>query len=233
MAYHFFTRDMKMSDVFHLNLNIAVIFPRLDMDFGFAEKTVEQCCQAHQVDCDFFLLICNVYTFPDYFPERESLYALNLNSLIGFLQKSHDYYLKERLPHIENHLVKIVENCDSSIRSVLMQFYLDYKQEVWTHFKYEEETVFPYIFKLQGSRCKVDYQINQFEQNHNNIEDKLTDLINIILKYLPGKLCTADRISILQDINVLSADLNRHAMIEDKILVPYVEFLEKQHYENF
>ena len=77
-----------------------------------------------------------------------------------------------------------------------------------------------------------DLEIDQFEQNHSNIEDKLADLINIIIKYLPGKLRTADRISMLQDLNALSADLNRHALIEDKILVPFVEYLEKQRHEN-
>ena len=127
---------------------------------------------------------------------------------------------------------KIVENGDASVQAILKQFYADYKQEVWNHFEYEEDTVFPYIRQLLNDKSKPNYQIDQFEQNHSNIEDKLADLINIIIKYLPGKLRTADRISMLQDLNALSADLNRHALIEDKILVPFVEYLEKQRHEN-
>ena len=232
MKHRFFTADMKMSEIFHTNLNMAVLLPRLDMDFGFAEKTVAQCCQMHGVDCDFFLMIGNVYTFEDYLPDTEELHKLNIDKLLEFLLKSHKYYMEERLPHIENHLEKIVENVDVSVQAVLKQFYADYKQEVWNHFEYEEDTVFPYIRQLLNDKSKPNYQINQFEQNHSNIEDKLADLINIIIKYLPGKLRTADRISMLQDLNALSADLNRHALIEDQILLPFVEYLEKQRHEN-
>ena len=60
-----------------------------------------------------------------------------------------------------------------------------------------------------------------------NIEDKLGDLTNIILKYLPGDIMPKERISLLFDIFQLSSDLNTHAVIEDKILIPFVETLEK------
>lgn len=227
MKHRFFTADMKMSEIFHTNLNMALILPRLDMDFGFAEKTVEQCCQMHGVDCNFFLMIGNVYTFEDYLPDIQDVMNIKIEDLLSFLHKSHIYYMEECLPHIEHHLEKVLENSDAGIQKVLLQFFGEYKQEVWNHFEYEEETVFPHIRTLLAKKHSDNYSIDQFEQNHSNIEEKLIDLINIIIKYLPGKLQIADRISILQDIQVLSDDFNRHALLEDKILVPYIENLEK------
>ena len=61
---------------------------------------------------------------------------------------------------------------------------------------------------------------------HDNIEDKLSDLTQIIFKYLPGNVSPEDSIDVVFDIFQLSADLNKHALIEDRILVPYVEMLE-------
>lgn len=232
MNHSFFSREMKMSEVFHANLNLAMIMPRLGIEFGFGEKTIEQSCNQYGVDCEFFLMICNVYTFPEYLPAEQSLKSLNLDQLLEFLLKSHIYYMQERLPHIENHWKKIIATTDESMQKILEKFYIEYGMEVCNHFKYEEEVVFPHIRLLLENQRDKDYRIAQFADIHSNIEDKLADLINIIIKYLPGKLQTADRISILRDINALSNDLNRHALIEDKILIPYVEYLESQCYEK-
>lgn len=232
MNHSFFSREMKMSEVFHANLNLAMIMPRLGIEFGFGEKTIEQCCTQYHVDCDFFLMVCNVYSFAEYLPDEQSLKSLNLDQLLDFLLKSHNYYMQERLPHIENHWKKIVATADESMQKILEKFYIEYSLEVCHHFNYEEEVVFPHIRALLAHQKRNDYSIAQFADIHSNIEDKLADLINIIIKYLPGKLETTDRISILRDINALSNDLNRHALIEDKILIPYVEYLENKCYEK-
>jgi len=50
--------------------------------------------------------------------------------------------------------------------------------------------------------------------------------MNILLKYLPGDILPKERIEISLDIMELSDDLNRHSLIEDRILTPYVELLE-------
>ena len=51
-------------------------------------------------------------------------------------------------------------------------------------------------------------------------------MTQIIFKYLPGNVSPEDSIDVVFDIFQLSADLNKHALIEDRILVPYVEMLE-------
>ena len=51
-------------------------------------------------------------------------------------------------------------------------------------------------------------------------------MMNILLKYLPGDILPKERVEISLDIMELSDDLNRHSVIEDHILIPYVESLE-------
>ncbi len=78
-----------------------------------------------------------------------------------------------------------------------------------------------------------DYSIDDFEADHDNVEDKLFDLKNILIKYLPlpvdYQLCHA----ILVELFKLESDLNDHARIEDKVLVPKVKFMEKWILDHF
>ena len=91
---------------------------------------------------------------------------------------------------------------------------------------YEEEVVFPYIEALVEGQRTGSYKIDEFEHNHTNIQDTLDDMMNILLKYLPGDILPKERIEISYDIMELSDDLNRHSLIEERILIPYVESLE-------
>jgi regulator of cell morphogenesis and NO signaling len=72
------------------------------------------------------------------------------------------------------------------------------------------------------------HRIRNFEKEHNEIKDKLNDLMQIIFKYLPENIPQGDSISVVFDIFQLSSDLNKHSLIEEKILVPYVKLIEKR-----
>ncbi len=222
-----FTPNMKLADMVASNHSLVLILQRFNIQLGFGEKSIREVCKQYGIPDSFFLLICNVYTHPEYLPTQEEIAGTDMSPLIPYLIASHNYYLDERIPHIENHLRKIADACLPVHRDTLQKFFIDYKEEVVKHFQYEEVTVFPYIEKLNKGEKSKGYSIHQFEKNHSNIEDKLGDLTNIILKYLPGDIMPKERISLLFDIFQLSADLNTHAVIEDKILIPFVETLEK------
>lgn len=224
----YFTKNMKLADVLLSNHSLVLMLQRFDIQLGFGEKTVAEVCAQHKVDCAFFLLICNVYTHDDYLPTEAELDATDMSGLVNYLVESHQYYLVERIPHIERHLNRIADACKQEHKTILLRFFNDYKTEVYHHFSYEEETVFPYIQGLHHGLKDSKYCINQFEENHSNIEDKLGDLTNIIIKYLPGDIMPKERVSLMFDIFQLSNDLNKHSLIEEKILIPYVESLEKK-----
>lgn len=210
--------------------HLVLILQRFGIELGFGEKTVEEICAQYRISPDFFLLICNVYADAQYLPEKEKLTDIDMRGLIPYLIASHQYYLQERIPHIESHLNRIADACLPKHKETLLRFFNDYKQEVAHHFSYEEDIVFPYINFLEFEFVNSDgYSINQFEENHSNIEDKLNDLTSIIVKYLPGDILPKERISLLFDIFQLSHDLNTHNLIENRILIPYVEYLEMKY----
>jgi regulator of cell morphogenesis and NO signaling len=222
-----FTAKMKMADLILTNHNLILILPRLGIDLGFGEKSIEEVCALHQVSLPFFLMVCNIYTYDDYFPIPDQITFDNLQGLLPYLADSHHHYLRERIPHIERHLQKIAGACTLKQGTVLMRFFTEYKDEVNKHFNYEEEVVFPYIEGLWAGKDTANYAIHQYKETHSNVEEKLEDLTNIIIKYLPSDVLPNEKSFVLFDIFQLATELNKHALIEEKVLIPYVASIEK------
>ena len=222
-----YSKDAKFAELLTEDRRLLQLLPRFGLALGFGEHSVEQVCQTNHVNTDLFLMICEIYSDSSFKPEKEELRHIDLGDLLSYLKTSHRYYLDERFPHIEEHLQHIIDACGQKFGPMLSHFYDEYKQEVMRHIQYyEEEVVFPYIEALIHGRRNDSYKIDEFEHNHTNIQDVLDDMMNILLKYLPGDILPKERIEISLDIMELSDDLNRHSLIEDRILIPYVELLE-------
>ena len=222
-----YSKDAKFAELLTEDRRLLQLLPRFGLALGFGERSVEQVCQTNHVNTDLFLMICEIYSDSSFKPEKEELRQIDLGDLLSYLKTSHRYYLDERFPHIEEHLQHIIDACGQKFGPMLSHFYDEYKQEVMRHIQYyEEEVVFPYIEALINGRRNDSYKIDEFEHNHTNIQDVLDDMMNILLKYLPCDILPKERIEISLDIMELSDDLNRHSLIEDRILIPYVELFE-------
>lgn len=225
----FFTANMKLADIIHADYRLLVLLPRFGLNLGFGDKTVKECCEKNQIPASFFVMICNIYAFERYLPDSREIETIDIEQLISYLLKSHDYYLHNRIQGIYELLQAIAENCEQQHRKILNRFFEEYQKEVVNHFNYEEKTVFPYIQNVIRGEQYTGYDIGIFGQNHSNIDDKLNDLKNIVIKYLPGDAMLQEKITMLSNIFSLEEDLNRHVLIEDKILIPLVRKLEDRY----
>ena len=222
-----FSKDTKLAELLAKDRRLLQLLPRFGIGLGFGDRSVELVCQMNQVSTDLFLMICEIYSDSSFKPGQKELQHIDMRDLLSYLKASHQYYLDERFPHIEEHLQHIIEACGQKFGPMLSHFYDEYKQEVMRHIQYyEEEVVFPYIEALLNGKRTDSYKIKEFEDSHTNIQDTLDDMMNILLKYLPGDILPKERIEISLDIMELSDDLNRHSLIEDRVLIPYVELLE-------
>jgi regulator of cell morphogenesis and NO signaling len=232
--------EMKMAEVIHLNYQLLPIISRFGIQLGFGDKTIIQVCRDHSLDVEFFLEILNSYHDSKYFP-RKHLQGFPMKLLLDYLRKSHDYYLRIKIPQLEQLLEQLsgpVNDPGSKSFDLIDKFFREYKEELSEHIKHEEEKVYPYVYEVEEAfRKKIqppeliqkirDYSIDDYESEHDNVEDELFDLKNIIIKYLPQPADTDLCHSILIELFRLEADLKDHARIEDKVLVPKVRFMEK------
>lgn len=221
-----------MAELVMSNPKLMLTLSRFGIELGFGDHSIKEVCDKSKVNYSFFLLICNIYSNSKFIPSKEDLDSVDANTLLSYLSESHKYYVEERIPHIEYHLDKIIKACPEKFGNTIQRFFNEYKNEVTNHFIYEEETVFPYINSLCNNGLKKIFSIEEFKSNHSNIEDKLYDLMNILIKYLPAEILPKERIEISLDIMEFSSDLNSHTLVEERILVPFVESLEQQCYEN-
>lgn len=231
---------MKVAEVIHLNYQLLPILSRFGLHLGFGEKTIEQLCREHGIELNFFLVILNAYHDKNFFPHRY-LKGFPLNLIISYLRKSHEYFLTVKIPGIDRLLKQLSPGGDEATAGSLQlinRFFSEYCHELSEHILREEEKVYPYAFMVEeaflsgspgpGVLAGIrEYSIDDFESEHDNVEDKLNDLQNIILKYLPPTLDLNLCHALLTELFRLESDLNDHARIEDKVLVPKVKLMEK------
>ena len=207
-----FSPRMKLADIIAANHNIILLLPRFGIPLGFGEKSVREVCTAAGVPVDFMLLVCNLYTFDDYLPSIEEVSSIDMSLLVPYLKASHIYYTDERLPHIEKHIANIAERMNERTGSI---------------FQSEEQNEFPRLIALQQSQRPKGQNKRLSSKSHSNLVDTLNDLTQIVYKYLPGNVMPEETMELVFDILQLSADIQKHALIEEKILEPYVAWLER------
>ncbi len=232
-------KEMKMVDVIHLNHHLLHVINRFGIQLGFGEKSVETVCREHNVDLNFFLDLINTYHNRSYFP-LQNLLKIKAGMLVDYLHKTHNYYLEFKVPEIEAILDRLLADdiLAEDTKKLLSDFFQQYKKELVMHIEIEENRVYPYAMALEQfldnkiSKEELNayleaYSISQYEEDHSDIEEKLYDLKQIILKYLPNPKDSRLLNVMLHDLFELELDLNNHCRIEDMILVPIVEKMEK------
>jgi len=229
-----------MADVIHKNYLLLPVINRFGIQLGFGDKTIEEVCVANKVNVNFFLEIINTFHDRNYFPEHH-FQSISMTEIIDYLKKSHDFFVKIKLSLIEKYIENLVEGSlpENKEKFLLVRnFYKDYKTELFEHISSEDKIIYPYVIEIENiynSKTITEnqkenikkYSIKKYEKEHDDVEEKLFDLKNLIIKYLPpandNNLCN----SILFEIFELENDLNDHQRIEDKILIPKVIAMEE------
>ncbi len=215
-----------MSDLIGENYPMVLVMSRFGIALGFGEKNIGEVCRQNGVDTHTFLTVVNFLTEDAMVPASEIDKGLSVESLITYLHNAHDYFLNFRLPHIRRKLVEAIEECPKDVAFVITRFFDEYAEEVNKHMSYEEKTVFPYVRGLLDGVKDARYNITIFRKRHDQIEMKITELKNILLKYYPGPGSNLLN-SVLFDIFATEQDLASHNHVEDYLFVPVILALEK------
>ncbi len=231
-------KDMKLADVIHHDFNLIPVINRFGIHLGFGDDTIEEICNKRSVNTEFFLTILNTYHDPQYFPKKH-LQSFPASTLIEYLRKTHQYYLDQKIPEIKELIFKLTEESDENkdTYQLALNFFEEYQDELRDHLEREENIVYPYVTELSDGidsgnisnkllRQMESYSITDYEDEHDNVEEKLFDLKNLIIKYLPALENDSTSYKILLELFDLEKDLREHARIEDMILVPKVEAME-------
>jgi regulator of cell morphogenesis and NO signaling len=216
----------RMCDLITEHYIMLLMLSRFDIVLGFGDKTIREVCDDNGVDTDTFLTVVDLLLDADGevdFSRRN----VSLDALVTYLQRSHAYFLTFRLPSIRVQLATALHGGNHELSNAILRYFDEYVSEVHRHMAYEEETVFPYIFALRDGRRHGNYSIDVFAKQHNQVEARLSEFKNIIIKYYPAD-GTNEINGVLFDIFTCEQDLASHNAIEDRLLVPAIKKWEQQ-----
>ncbi|WP_010664191.1 hemerythrin domain-containing protein [Marinilabilia salmonicolor] len=237
--------NTKMSDLVQSDFELLAVLQRLKIPFGFKEKSIQTICREEGIDLNFFLNLARWYHERDFFP-GETLMNHPVKWLVKYLRSTHSCYIEYHIPRIEEEIIRM-ESLDRSgghNMQLMLKFFREYISEFTAHIQLEEEKIFPYILSLEENfeketpapeflKTARGYTIKDFLDEHSDIEEKLVDLRNILLKYLapPSDNCLFT--NVLIEIFRLGNDLNDHTILEENVLIPQVIKMEKDFHNKF
>ncbi len=218
--------DDKLISIIGDNYNILQALGCFGISLGFGDKTVREVCEDQHVDTYTFLAVVN-FTINGY-RGYDDAYRLSVPTLLKYLKACHAYYIDFELPFIRRELEDALDENDNLARLIL-KLYDDYAHSIINHMRYEEKTVFPYVEKLETGEAPKNYDIHTFSKHHEQTDQKLKELKNIIIKYLPSDGLHNNQLSAtLYDIYNCEDWLAQHTEVEDHILIPAIRELERR-----
>ena len=222
-----YTLNDKLRDLITDNSTLLMVMDRFGISLGFGDKSIYDVCSSQGVDCNTFLTVANYVS-----GRRVRTDSISLEHLIKYLEHAHKYFLSFNLPNIRKKLIEGVNSTtDVNASMSLIKFFDQYYQEVAEHMNYEETNVFTYVHNLVNGIKPDDYSIANFEQKHDKIEEKISTLKDMIVRYTP-KSSNDLMYSALYDIINCEHDLILHRKVEDRIFVPAVKNLERKILSN-
>lgn len=221
----------KMSDLICENYSLLLVMSRFGLSLGFGDKTVKQVCEQQGVHTETFLAVVNFMDDECCMPD-EYRQNVSIKALMEYLRQAHSYFLDFNLPAIRRKLIDAIDCSQNDVSFLILKFFDEYVNEVRAHMEYENQIVFEYVNTLLAGRDVSGYNISVFAARHNQIEVKLTELKNIIVKYYPAKTNNNLLNSVLFDIYSCEKDLCSHCRVEDYMFVPLIMEFEKKIQNN-
>ena len=179
-----YTGDDRMCDLVCDKYSVLQVMSRFGIALGFGDKPIAEVCAANGVDTATFLAVVNMLVNPG--EGGVSHEGVSVRALTDYLHNSHGYFLDFRLPAIRRKLIEAVDCSLSDVSFAIMRYYDEYVAEVHRHMAYEEKTVFPYVEALLRGEKNATYSIDIFRRHHDQVEARLRELKNIIIKYYPS-----------------------------------------------
>jgi len=225
--------DIKMADLIFENPYLLLLLEHFGLDLVMHDKTVKQLCTENRINEKVFITFANLYN--GFSPSISDVFDFeHMETIIGFLRNSHYYFKHDKYPEIQDHIKKLFEKNPTAEIRMIEKFFDDYFLEVSEHLDYEEGVAFPYFRNLLQSKAPdhdneaTRFSGTEYLEHHTDIESKLTDLKNLLLRHVSLKNDPVNRRKLLFSLFELEYVLNIHSLIEETILIPLVIKLENK-----
>ena len=193
-----FRETDKMSVLMSSAYEALQIISRFGLPLGVGEKSIAEVCRENNIDPTTFLSVIN----------HETDQAVDIPTLMVYLNNAHRYFLNYLLPRIRQELITAISSVKtgSNIPLLIIQLYDEYVEEVKTHIAHENAN---------------EFAAHSSDDQH--LASKMSELKNLIIKYYPSDEQNELLFAALHDICAIEKELALHCAIEDDILLPALQ----------
>ena len=220
--------DSKLSEIILHDPSTITVLDRFGIALGVGDATIEQACSQHDIDVNFFVTILNTYINENYFPQQ-ALEQFEVTEIVEYLSKTNSYYEHYILPNIERHFSFLIARAPSHNNNIIImkQFFDEMKTELLQRINDDRDRLFPEVI----SNVKTLKTVSELSHNENatdTIEDKIDDLINMIVMHLKGDYDHNLGYAVIVAIFSLKKDIKQNNRIRRRILLPIYNSLTPQ-----
>ena len=226
----FINIDSKLADIIINEPSVVTVLNRFGITLGVADKTIGSVCAEKNLDREFFATIINTYINEDYFPER-ILSSFSASKMIDYLRKTNSHYEQFQIPNIERHFHFLISKSDpaNSNLGLMLSFFNEVKSELLSRIANDNKHWFPRVISMeQHTPWAIDSEIDGFDEEDDNIEDKINDLVNMLVIHLKGGVDNNLAYAVLTSLVGLKKDIRQNNRIRNRILRPLEQALAAQ-----
>jgi len=208
--------------------NIVHLFSRFNIGSDSTLK-LNEICEKDEININLLVDLINCYNDLSCL-EKTNFKDYSIMDLIDYLERSHLYYLEKKIPEIEQSLIKLGLQESFSFNYIFIKFFEEYKKDIVSHFKTEDEVLFPFCKVLDryikfNSQEDLIYILENKEtvyllmNQHKKNNDDVDDLQKLLIKYSPKSNKLSYFEIFLNQMSLFQKDLKIHAEIEENVLM--------------
>ncbi|MEN2402877.1 iron-sulfur cluster repair di-iron protein [Flavobacterium sp. MC2016-06] len=219
----------------------AAVFKKYDIDFCCkGNRTIEEVCDRQNVDSEVLIEKINEVL------QLENTNTIDFNSwpldlLVDYIEKTHHRYVEEKTIVLVQFLDKLcrVHGANHQELFKINELFTDCAGELAQHMKKEELILFPFIKRManakdaaevlsQPSFGTVANPIAMMKDEHTAEGDRFRQIAALTNNYTaPDDGCTTYKVTFAM-LKEFEEDLHKHIHLENNILFPKAEILEKE-----
>lgn len=221
--------DTKLSDIVIAEPSALTVLNRFGIRLGLGDLTVARACTQLDIDPDFLVTILNTYLHEAYFPERIEA-TFKASTIVNYLGQTNNYYIHFHLQVIERHFGLLISKSDPANNNLglMLKFFIEVKQQLLDRIADDRDRWFPTILEAEATATAIETFIRPDEGDVDTVEDKLTDLINMMVIHLSGNYNGNLALAVLMALVSLKNDLVQNNRIRNRLLRPMFHVLISQ-----
>lgn len=215
--------------------NLGIVLERYQPQVSSTNEAFSLFLKRNKLSEQFIENLSLAFEQPDSFNAAD-FEMFSIPVILDYLKKTHQHYRSYYFSKIDRSVENLYHMYPEAeeLLDLLKIFFSDYQKDINAHIAEEEEKLFPYIYQmicLPSSEFKkrnnTNYDIAQFKKDHDQEnEDALLNILQMIKQRYPAAGFSPLNILLMQ-IRMFEKDLRIHSKIEDEVLLPKAEKLER------